>query len=155
MSFPVAVQLYSVRWDAEKDLRGTLEKIKEMGYDGVEFAGLYGSPPEVVGSYCREIGFTVSAMSRNELATRWGALPICRNRLQICGDSAPRTDAAAGFPNFPYVLGFIETIAKAAKVLGPVLYHNHDFEFIKLTAGTGLSLRQSPTSWVPSLTPAG
>ena len=42
MSFQVALQVYSVREDAEKDLEGTLRKIKEMGYDGVEFAGLYG-----------------------------------------------------------------------------------------------------------------
>ena len=33
----VALQVYSVRDFAEKDLKGTLEKIK-MGYDGVEFA---------------------------------------------------------------------------------------------------------------------
>ena len=42
MSLPVAVQVYSVRDDAKADLRATLEKIKDMGYDGVEFAGLYG-----------------------------------------------------------------------------------------------------------------
>ena len=32
MAFSVAVQVYSVRDDASADLRGTLEKIKEMGY---------------------------------------------------------------------------------------------------------------------------
>ena len=39
---PVAVQLYSVRTAAERDLAGTLEGIAKMGYDGVEFAGYYG-----------------------------------------------------------------------------------------------------------------
>ena len=43
MSLLLALQVYSVRDFAEKDLKGTLEKIKEMGYDGVEFAGLYGN----------------------------------------------------------------------------------------------------------------
>ena len=42
MSFKVGLQVYSVREDAEKDLEGTLKKIKELGYDGVELAGLYG-----------------------------------------------------------------------------------------------------------------
>ena len=42
MNFSVALQVYSVRDFAEKDLEGTLQKIKEMGYDGVELAGLYG-----------------------------------------------------------------------------------------------------------------
>ena len=45
---PVAVQVYSVREDAERDFAGTMKKIKEIGYDGVELAGLYGlSPAEI------------------------------------------------------------------------------------------------------------
>ncbi|MBR5119861.1 MAG: sugar phosphate isomerase/epimerase, partial [Clostridia bacterium] len=56
MSFPVAIQVYSVRDAASKDFRGTLEQIKEMGYDGVEFAGLYGYKPEDVRAMCEEIG---------------------------------------------------------------------------------------------------
>lgn len=48
MKFSVAIQVYSVRDDAEKDLNGTLKKIKEMGYDGVELAGLYGYSYEEV-----------------------------------------------------------------------------------------------------------
>ena len=39
---PVGVQLYSVRAAAPKDLPGVLAELKEMGYDGVEFAGYYG-----------------------------------------------------------------------------------------------------------------
>ena len=41
-TLPVAVQVYSVRDDAERDFKGTMQKIKDMGYDGVELAGLYG-----------------------------------------------------------------------------------------------------------------
>ena len=40
--FPIALQLYSVREDMEQDFEGTLKKVKELGYDGVEFAGLFG-----------------------------------------------------------------------------------------------------------------
>jgi sugar phosphate isomerase/epimerase len=39
---PVAVQLYSVREDAKKDLAGVLAAIAKLGYEGVEFAGFYG-----------------------------------------------------------------------------------------------------------------
>lgn len=42
MSIPIALQIYSVRNDAEKDLFGVLRRVSEMGYDGVEFAGYYG-----------------------------------------------------------------------------------------------------------------
>lgn len=39
---PIGVQVYSVRSIAEKDLAGTIAKIAQMGYNGVEFAGYYG-----------------------------------------------------------------------------------------------------------------
>ena len=45
---PVAVELYSIRQDCQKDLPGTLAAVAKMGYDGVEFAGYYGrSAPEL------------------------------------------------------------------------------------------------------------
>jgi sugar phosphate isomerase/epimerase len=36
---PIGLQLYSVRHDLDRDLRGTLKAVADMGYDGVEFAG--------------------------------------------------------------------------------------------------------------------
>ena len=54
MALPVAVQVYSVRDSAEANLADTLKKIKEMGYQGVEFAGLYGLSPEYVIDHFRE-----------------------------------------------------------------------------------------------------
>jgi sugar phosphate isomerase/epimerase len=39
---PLGLQLYSVRDECEKDLPGTLSKLADMGYQGVEFAGYYG-----------------------------------------------------------------------------------------------------------------
>ena len=41
-TLPIAVQVYSVREEAERDFAGTMKKLGEMGYDGVELAGLYG-----------------------------------------------------------------------------------------------------------------
>lgn len=37
------IQLYSVKNSLEKDFEGTLEKLSDSGYDGVEFCGNYGS----------------------------------------------------------------------------------------------------------------
>ena len=39
-TLPVALQVYSVRDYASKDLEGTMMKLKEIGYDYVEPAGL-------------------------------------------------------------------------------------------------------------------
>ena len=38
----VGLQLYSLRDETAKDFRGTIGKVAEMGYTGVEFAGYGG-----------------------------------------------------------------------------------------------------------------
>ena len=48
----LGVQLYSVRDDMAQDFEGTLKKVKAMGYEGVEFAGLYGKSAEEVKALC-------------------------------------------------------------------------------------------------------
>ncbi|MBQ5790245.1 MAG: hypothetical protein IIW01_08135, partial [Thermoguttaceae bacterium] len=45
---PLALQVYSLREYAAKDLAGTMKKIAEMGYEGVEFAGYYGKSAKEV-----------------------------------------------------------------------------------------------------------
>ena len=135
MSLPIAVQVYSVRDNAAADLYGTLKQIKEMGYDGVEFAGLYGNKPADVKAWCDEFGLVpISAhvpfvdmlkdpigvlTSYTEIGCRFVAVPY------LIPEHRPE------HPNFPYVVEFIHSLCKAAKKLGlQMLYHNHDFEFV-------------------------
>ena len=49
---PVALQLYTVRNELAADFLGTLCKVSEMGYDGVEFAGLNGYEPAQIKKWC-------------------------------------------------------------------------------------------------------
>ena len=137
MSLPVAIQLYSVRDDAAADFRGSLEKIKKMGYDGVEFAGLYGNSPAQIRSMCKEIGLVhISAhvpyydmvadpegvlSQYAEIGCRFVAIPY------LTPECRPGTDGFAGVVKNALMLG------KVAKKLGmQLLYHNHDFEFDKI-----------------------
>ena len=48
MDIKLGYQIYSAREDAEKDLGAVCAKLKEYGYDGVEFAGFYGYTAEQV-----------------------------------------------------------------------------------------------------------
>lgn len=43
---PVGLQLYSLRADFAKDVTGTLQKVREMGFRHVELAGTYNLTPE-------------------------------------------------------------------------------------------------------------
>ncbi len=56
MEAKTGLQLYSVREDCARDLPGTLSKISEMGYDGVEFAGYYDYGAEELGRILEERG---------------------------------------------------------------------------------------------------
>ena len=54
--FPVAIQLYGMRRELAADFEGTLKKIAEMGYQGVEFAGLCDRNYEEVKEICARVG---------------------------------------------------------------------------------------------------
>jgi len=43
---PIALQLYSVRGECQKDLPPVIQAVAKMGYQGVEFAGYYGRKAE-------------------------------------------------------------------------------------------------------------
>ena len=137
MSLPVAVQLYSVRDEMEKDFYATIKKMKELGYDGVEFAGLFGQKPAEIKAFCKEIGIVpISAhvpyydmladpekvlADYAEIGCEYVAVPY------LTEECRPGTDG------FNATVEGIRKIAEAAKKLGiQLLYHNHDFEFVKL-----------------------
>ena len=137
MSFPVALQVYSVRNDAAANLYATLKEIKKMGYDGVEFAGLYGHKPEEVRDMCADIGLTpISAhvpylemvadpegvlSQYATIGCKYVAIPYLTSELR------PGTD------KFPEVVKNAAMLGAVAKKLGmTLLYHNHDFEFVTL-----------------------
>ncbi|MBO7146475.1 MAG: sugar phosphate isomerase/epimerase [Lentisphaeria bacterium] len=51
------VQLYNFRNEMNEDFKGTLKKIAELGFDGVEFAARYGNiPPAELAAYVKELG---------------------------------------------------------------------------------------------------
>lgn len=57
---PIALQLYSVRQDCEKDLPGVLKAVAEMGYEGVDFAGYYGRSAKELRTMLDDLGLKVA-----------------------------------------------------------------------------------------------
>lgn len=51
-----SLQLYSLKNETSKDFLGTLEKVAKMGYDGVEFAGFFDTPADVLKKKLDEVG---------------------------------------------------------------------------------------------------
>jgi sugar phosphate isomerase/epimerase len=62
VTVPVAVQLYSVRADLEKDFAAGIRRIAAMGYAGVETAGFPGTTAKEAAKLFRELGLQVPSM---------------------------------------------------------------------------------------------
>ncbi|NLV37242.1 MAG: sugar phosphate isomerase/epimerase [Clostridiaceae bacterium] len=136
-SFPIALQLYSVRDELEKDFVGTLKKTKELGYDGVEFAGLYGHEPAQVKDILSQIGLV-------PLSAHVPFLDLIADPDKVVGEYAEigckyivipylLPEYRPGEEKFQEVISGAQIIGEAAKKAGlTLLYHNHDFEFKKI-----------------------
>ena len=139
-TLPVAVQVYSVRDDAAKDFAGTMKKIKEIGYDGVELAGLYDLSAEEIKTTLDEVGLiAISAhVPFQELVADMDGTIAKYVTIGVKYISIPYLveEDRPGTPKFAENLKLIEEICKACKAVGiQTLYHNHDFEFIKMPNG--------------------
>ena len=139
-ALPVGVQLYSVRDAMASDFKGTLQKIKAMGYDGVEFAGLFGNTPEQVKAMCAEIGL-------NHISAHVPLADMLADVDKVIADYKAigckyivvpyvTEERRPGGELFMQMIEEIRSIGQKAKDAGLVLlYHNHDFEFKKLESG--------------------
>lgn len=145
MSLPIALQFYSVRDEAEKNFFTTLKKVREMGYDGVEFAGLYGHSPEEIKAECEKIGIVPMSAhvpfdelindtekTINDYKTigcKYIAVPY------LTEERRPGTD------KFGETIEYIKKIGEKCAEAGiKLLYHNHDFEFVKIDGEYGLDI---------------
>ncbi len=145
MNFPVAIQLYSLRNEMEADFEGTLRKVKEMGYDGVEFAGLFGRTAAEVKKLVKEIGLEpISAH-----VPFVDMLTDTDNVLKIYAELGCKyvvvpymtEEYRPGAEKFGEVIEGIKKIGAEANKLGmTLLYHNHDFEFVKIDGKYGLDV---------------
>ena len=148
MSLPIGVQLYSVRDSMEEDFVGTLKKIKEMGYDGVEFAGLFGNSPEYVRGVLDALELVpVSAHVPLDEMIAEGEKYFADYQTIGCKFVAVpyvTPERRPGSEDFEKTIGEITRLGEIAKKYGiTLLYHNHDFEFVRIDGEYGLDVLYS------------
>ena len=136
-NMPIALQLFSVRDELAADFRGTLQKVKDLGYEGVEFAGLHGRDPQEIRAMLDDIGLKgMSAhVPLDELLADIDKVVEDYKTLGCRYIAVPWLDEARrpGQPGYPQVLADIRAIGEACAAKGmTLLYHNHDFEFRRI-----------------------
>ena len=141
----LAIQLYSIRDEMGKDLFGTLKKVKEMGYQGVEFAGLHGKAPEDVKKMCEDNGLVpISAhVSYQEMMTDPKGVLSQYATIGCKFVVIPylTTEYRPGNEKFGEIIENAKVLGAVANELGmTLLYHNHDFEFVTINGKYALDI---------------
>lgn len=141
---PVGIQMYGLRDLLEatpERFESVMEQIKEMGYDGVELAGLYGLAPEFVKKTLDAIGLIpisahvpLSEMMRDiktivdtykMIGCRYLVVPYLPEEYRHLT------------PGYETVIAEMTRIGNYVSEHGmTLLYHNHDFEFVRLADGS-------------------
>ncbi len=140
---PVAYQVYSAREEAAKDLDGVLGALKQMGYDGVEFAGFYGHTAQQVKEMLDKHGLVAisSHVPFVQIEADMFGVIAFHQAIGCKYIAVPYLDEATrpGAPGFAHALAVIHQFGRLMKEAGmTLLYHNHDFEFVQLSGMYGL-----------------
>ncbi|MBQ9413157.1 MAG: sugar phosphate isomerase/epimerase [Oscillospiraceae bacterium] len=143
-SLPVAIQVYGLRDYLEntpENFRDVMQKVKDMGYDGVELAGLYGLEPAFVKQVLDEVGLTpisahvAFAEMMDDLDKVIADYSVIGVKFLVMPYMAEeyRPVNPEGFKSF---IPLLAQVGKKIHDAGMTfLYHNHDFEFVKLPDG--------------------
>jgi sugar phosphate isomerase/epimerase len=131
----IGVQLYTVRAAMEQDFEGTLRSIAAMGYQEVEFAGLFGQDPVQVRQLLAELNLTAVGSH----------IDWTRFRDDPNGAIEETLALGAKYMVFPWTpdterqtlaqwhdrAALLNQVGQASREQGLELaYHNHDFEFM-------------------------
>lgn len=136
-NIPVGLQLYTLRDETEKDFIGTLQKVADIGYKAVEFAGYGNIEAKEMASVLDGLGLEAvsshvgMALLENELdrqieysleiGAKYIMCPWLDFESQLQGDAYQATVAS------------FKRIAEQCNKHGITFgYHNHDFEFEKV-----------------------
>jgi len=135
---PIGVQLYCVREVIGKDIPGHFKGIKEMGYDGVDFAGYYGKKADELRKMLDDAGLKccgthtgLNTLLGDELPKTIVFNQTLGNKFLIVPSlSGKYTKSREGWSEAAKL--FNELADKVAPQGMRVGYHNHTIEFKEL-----------------------
>ena len=129
----IGLQLYSLRNEMAADFEGTLQKVAELGYKEMQFAGYHGRSPEHVRRLLDRLGLTSPATHVSLNLVR----EDLEKQIDIARKLGQKYIVIPSIPADERTLGHYENHAKTLNEAGKqckeagltVAYHNHSFEF--------------------------
>jgi sugar phosphate isomerase/epimerase len=137
MGIQIALQLYTLRKEAEKDYAGMVRKVAEIGYQGVETDKYPGTTSEAAGKLFKELGLTVTSAhaglplgdKKNEILDGLEAIG-CRHLVKA---TMIHPDEAGSLDKIRAVCEEMNTANNILKSRGIRLgAHNHILEFTRI-----------------------
>lgn len=133
----IGLQLYTLRQAMADDFAGTLQKVSELGYTEVEFAGYYNQAPQRVASLLKELGLVSPSahvpveLLQDQIESLLEAAHIIGHRYLVIPWLAP--DQRKTLDQYRQHAELFNRLGEQCKAAGLQLgYHNHDFEFLAM-----------------------
>jgi sugar phosphate isomerase/epimerase len=152
---PVALQMFTLREESSKDFIGTLKKVAEIGYEGVEFAGYGGLDASELKTVIDDLGLRAASshIPLVDMEADFSKIIDDQHRLGstkiVCPFLPPERRTENHYRELITLLNaFGQTCSKEGITL---CYHNHDFELEILSDGrTALQtiLDETNPDWV-------
>ena len=140
----LALQIYTLReYLGTDNIKDTLRRTKEMGYDGIEWFGLMGYTPAELAELTRSAGLEffsvhINMQDVNECNTEVMDALAAEGVKWLPIGWLPE-ECLAGGAEFEKTCALIRKYSKEAAARGMhVLYHNHDFDLVRLNDTTKL-----------------
>ncbi len=146
MKFPVGLQPYTIRKELSKDYLGSIKKVADIGYTGIELGPPKDLSTSELKTFLAELGLQVIS-SHASLELLENDLDSLINYLQEVGGK---------YVVLSYKFDTKEQVLECAKRFNKIgekckkrgiqfLYHNHDWEFIKFDGEYALDLLLAET----------
>jgi sugar phosphate isomerase/epimerase len=152
---PIALQMYTLRNEAENDFTGTLEKVAQFGYEGVELAGYGDLTAKELKRVLDDLGLEAASSHIALSELRADAAKVIDDQKElgssfvVCPYLQPEERTEKDY--FRLIDDLNDIGEKCASEGISLCYHNHDFELKTLSNGrTALETILSETNpdWV-------
>ena len=165
MALSIGIQLFSLREELEKDARGILTALSEMGYNGIEpYGDTYEMSISEFGEFAKSLGLEIPSIhySLDSYKNRGEELFSEYSKIGTKFATIPYLplDCHPGGENYQKTVEEIVKCSNHAKEYGiQMLYHNHEHEFKKIDGqyaleklyedvGTFLLKAEYDTGWI-------
>lgn len=138
-TIPVAVQMFTLREESQQDFAGTLKKVADLGFDGVELAGYGGLTAKELRGMLDGLGLQAASSHvpleelENNLAQVIEDQKILGSKYVVCPYLTPEQRNEA---DYKALISFLNRAGEECRRAGLTLcYHNHDFELECMSDG--------------------